>query len=423
MAVVLHRRRGGRVRLGGCGVRAGGVAAERPAVAGEAHRDGDPGQDHGVRLPWPGAARVLPGEPLGRAAQEHSAIPRERDALHGGPQFLPALGRRPVGRRACRGHGRDAHAARAGRQHDHAAARAQPVQHVREVVHAKAQGTGARDRPRAYVLEGPDPRDVLQPDLLRGRRLRRRGRGQDVFRQAARRAVAAGMRAARGAPGQPEPLLAAPPPAGGHVAPRQGAAQHARDRGHHPGRVRPRRAGAARRHHGALQQRSRRLLRGNGAPAPRRKVRLQLGLRGRAQGVHDARRRPAGAGGEGGRAAAHVPREGLEAQADARSIRCRRGLGQAPTGRPHAVPAGRDRGARSQDWRGPRAARWPRLERKQLQPCGAGLAPAGLVVQAVRVRGGHGQRLQAHGYDRGSRRTTTTSSAARSRCASLCRSR
>ena len=151
-----------------------------------------------------GAARVLQGEPLAGAAEADSATSGERHDLHRGSELLPALGRGPVGRRPRGGPQRAADAHGRGRQHDHPAARPQSVPHARAHGHPQAQGDRARDRDRAQLFQEPDPRDVLQPDLLRRRRVRRRSRRQDLLRQARPGADARRVRVARRPAGESE---------------------------------------------------------------------------------------------------------------------------------------------------------------------------------------------------------------------------
>ena len=83
------------------------------------------------------------------AAAGRSRAPGQRHALDRGPQLLPALGRRPVGRRRAPRSATCCTCARAaGRQHDHAAARAQPVPHAR--AHARrASSRRSRSRSRS----------------------------------------------------------------------------------------------------------------------------------------------------------------------------------------------------------------------------------------------------------------------------------
>ena len=70
----------------------------------------------------------------------------------------------------------DAHGrAGAGRLDDHAAVRQEHDQRQRADGRAQAQGGGARLEARAVVVEGQDPDRLPEHDLLRQRRLRRRG--------------------------------------------------------------------------------------------------------------------------------------------------------------------------------------------------------------------------------------------------------
>ena len=131
-----------------------------------------------------------------RAGQDHRH--REaRDPRRGGRRLLPAPGHRPPRHRA-RGLDRP-RAARhgAGRQHDHPAGREERLRrHVpdrrgrRRHVHRSAaldRSEGPRGAPRRQARvradEGPDPRHVPEHDLLRTRRVRDPGGGEDLLRR------------------------------------------------------------------------------------------------------------------------------------------------------------------------------------------------------------------------------------------------
>ena len=111
-----------------------------------------------------------------------------RDHRHRGRALLLPLGRRSDGHRARGLPELPARAHRRGRQHHHPAARQGALPHARQEPRAQAEGGGPRAGAGAPLLEGPHPRDVPQPDLLRPRRLRRRGGRPHVLRQVGDRA-------------------------------------------------------------------------------------------------------------------------------------------------------------------------------------------------------------------------------------------
>ena len=123
---------------------------------------------HGPRGPPRRQARVIvPSEeisPLDQAGDRRDRgqallrAPRRRRPRHR-PRALVRPHRRP---------GR-------GRLDDHAAVRQEHDQRQRPDAAAQAQGGDARVADRAEVVEGPDPDRVPEHDLLRERRLRRRG--------------------------------------------------------------------------------------------------------------------------------------------------------------------------------------------------------------------------------------------------------
>ena len=72
---------------------------------------------------------------------------------------------------------------RRGRQHHHPATRQGAVPHAGQEPRAQVEGGGPGAGAGAPLLEGPHPRDVPQPDLLRTRRLRRGGGRPNLLRQ------------------------------------------------------------------------------------------------------------------------------------------------------------------------------------------------------------------------------------------------
>ena len=106
---------------------------------------------------------------------------------------------------------------RPGRQHDHPAARQDPVPEPGAELLAQDPRGIAGAVARAPLHEGPDPRDLSEPRLSRRRHLRRRCRGAALFRQIGGEADAVRerrhRRADRGAePAQPGARPAKPRP-------------------------------------------------------------------------------------------------------------------------------------------------------------------------------------------------------------------
>ena len=133
--------------------------------------------------------RLEPGGPLPRDADDSAdgEVRTEGRARCRRPQFLQPRGDRPVVHRPRR-LGRPDLARRApGWQHHHAAARQDPAADAGAVDHSQGAGDRARGRARAAVLQGPDPRHVPEPRLLRARRLRSGRRRENVFRQGRQR--------------------------------------------------------------------------------------------------------------------------------------------------------------------------------------------------------------------------------------------
>ena len=196
---------------------------------------------------------------------------------------------------ARQGHHRAAQGRR--RQHADATAGAQAVPDRREDVGAEDQGSAARDPDREALHQARDLHALLQPDVLRPRRLRRRGGVAAVFRQVGKGPDGRGGRAIAGhPPGQraPEPVRqhgrgASAPQL--HARPDGGGRLHQRGRGggrkeeaDHPSR---RAVGAALR---------RALLPRRSSQGARRPVRRQAAVRERSRDPDRARRRAAGGG-------------------------------------------------------------------------------------------------------------------------------
>ncbi len=215
------------------------------------------------------------------------------------------------------GQGRRVRAARRG-EHDHAAARTPAVpagrvharRRVRAVglcrVGAQDQGSHPLDTAREALHQARDPDALLQHDVLRPRRVRRRVCLAALLGQVGQRPVARGGGHAGGDhPGQrqAEPV---PLPRRRAAAAQLRAAADGRGRLHHAGRRRPRKGGAHRdgRAAGAALL-SRRLLRRVGTPADRVVIRRQAALRKRPVRADDAE--PAAAGGGTHRVARRPP--------------------------------------------------------------------------------------------------------------------
>ena len=109
-------------------------------------------------------------------------LPKAVDRDRGSPLLQPFRGRsdrarsrrlRQSPRRPCR----------PGRQHDHPAARQEPVPDARAQPRPQDPGDAAGAVARAPLHEEPDPRDLSQPRLSRRRHLWRRCRGAPLFQQ------------------------------------------------------------------------------------------------------------------------------------------------------------------------------------------------------------------------------------------------
>ena len=122
--------------------------------------------------------RVLRRRPRAGPAGGSAALPGGRVHRHRRSQVLLALGCGPLRDRARCGDQRAPGRTGAGWQHHHPAVGTQPVRHVREHAHAQDQGGAPCPAYRTCVLQGRDPGDVPQSDLLRRRRPRCGSRGR-----------------------------------------------------------------------------------------------------------------------------------------------------------------------------------------------------------------------------------------------------
>ncbi len=252
----------------------------------------------------------------------------------------------------------------AGRLDDHPAGGEEPVPHQRPHLSPQGAGVAADAMARAQLLEAGNSRDLAEPGLSRRRRVGSRRCGADVF---------------RGLGPTPEPLAG-----GGHcrLAPRAFAFQPARRsrRRRRPREGRARRDGGHGRNHGA---RGRACGGADRIPAaPGRRFRMVCGLGRRPGATVAAARR--------GRRVADDARYPV---ADARRDEAGRAAGRAGRGRRGRAGGGRRAGCRERG--GTRDGRRQRLPAKLLQSGGARSAAARLVVQAVRLVGGAGERRAA----------------------------
>ena len=250
--------------------------------------------------------------------------------------------------------------------------------------HAQAEGGGTRLEARAELDEGPDPDRVPEHDLLRERRLRRRGGLPRSTSGTARRRQPRRGGAPRRDPRGPEPLRPGRPPGGRQAS--GGISFSGRCTSSTTSTASQLRSGCARRcripSSGApagIRERPRPVLRELRHRPARSTVRREERVRRRAEGHDDDRPQPAEDRAAGDRhRAAPVDRAERGARRDRR---------------PH--------GRRARD------DRRPELSREPVQPRNAGRAPAGLGVQAVRAgrraEGRHRPRLDhglAPGRDR-----------------------
>ncbi len=180
-------------------------AQERPQLGHP--RQGQPP----ARLPDGQPEARLPHRGRGRAGDE------ARDHRDRGPPLLHQRGRRPARHRPRLLPGRRPEEGGPGRLDDHAAARQERARRPGRP-HAVPEAARGRARvpPHARVVEGEDPQQLPEHDLLRERRLRPRGGRADVLpaqpsglrrarRQALRLRPAAGRGGAAGRDGRRRP--------------------------------------------------------------------------------------------------------------------------------------------------------------------------------------------------------------------------
>ena len=176
-------------------------------------------------------------------AEESARASAEGVHRHRGPALLFAHGHRPDGHRSRRRRERHASRRRAGRLDAHAAARQKHLPDAGAHHDAQAAGGRARAVAGAQVLQERDSRALSQPRLFRLRRLRRRSRRAEIFRQVRTQRDAGGGRDA-GRPRQVAVAACAEPQSGRRRAPRQhGAERNGRRTASSPKR-RPRRRSA-----------------------------------------------------------------------------------------------------------------------------------------------------------------------------------
>ena len=433
LEAVLRPRRDRRLRLGRRGVRRrrSGCGRDLPSPAA-AHRDPAPVKTLGLRR-----ARAACSTSSSRRTARRSRsqqIPRHlvnATIVDRGPQLLPALGRRPVGHRRARAMHR--HPARCDAPR--AAARSPSSSRATCSSRTSARCTRKlKEIALAIEIERNYSKDQILEMYFNQIYFGEGAYGVEAaaktfFGKPLRELTLPECALLAGLPANPSLYSPRRRPTAARRAARKVLAQHARDQGA------SRRSSSTTRSSAPLGVTPQRYS-NDRAPYFVEMVRLHLdetlrlerGLRGRPQRLHDARHGPAAGRRARAREAALRARERSSSSRTTRASYVAAGHGGGPAPRQtHALPpgrAGRDRPAHRLH---PRAGRRPRLEPQQLQPRDAGAAPAGLGVQAVRLRRGDGQRIPPDRHHRRraglvpgrrtasstSRGTTTTSSAAR----------
>ena len=184
-------------------------------------------------------------EPRERALEGHRAHDAQRHRRDRGPPLLGARRARLARHRARRAQQRAGGRDHAGRLDAHAAAREEPLPAARgqQPLDQQEDRRGLDRRAAAgQVHEGRDPHGLSQHGLLRPERLRRRGRGAHVLRQAGEAAHAAAVGPAGRPAAGAHRLQPVPPPGRRARAPQRGAAGDALAALDQRGRLRARRA-------------------------------------------------------------------------------------------------------------------------------------------------------------------------------------
>ena len=194
------RRARGLRRLGGLGPAA--------ALAGRRAAQDEPGEDAPDAAARAGGARARAAGALRAdlgAARRGVAASDPRGAGLGGPELLRPRRGRLEGDPGISREGRRSAPPRARRQHDHPAARQEPL--LRHAEDAGAQAARARRRAlaRAGPEQGPHPHALPERDRVGRLRLRLRGGGAALVRQAGQRAHGGGSCRARRHDPQPAP--------------------------------------------------------------------------------------------------------------------------------------------------------------------------------------------------------------------------
>ena len=146
------------------------------------------------------------GEAPERFAVDGEGHPRRR-----GRQILRAR-RHPPRFHSARLHGgRIPRRGEAGREHDNAAARAQPLSLQRKDDNPQGARNRPRDTARAHLHQGPAARNVPQHDIHGPRHLRHRGGVARIFRQGSREARHQRIRGARRPRSRAGKIFAVPP--------------------------------------------------------------------------------------------------------------------------------------------------------------------------------------------------------------------
>ena len=127
-------------------------------------------------------------KPSAGAALEDQPLDAGGDRRDRGPPLLPPRRHRRRGDRACALEERERGRGGRRRLDDHAAARPQPLHQPRAHGPAEAEGGVPRDQAERRLVEGPHPRHVHEPGVLRQPGVRDRGGCADLLLEERRRA-------------------------------------------------------------------------------------------------------------------------------------------------------------------------------------------------------------------------------------------